>query len=79
MCIVCVELIKQRLTVPEAESASKEMIVTAKPGVDTRHFEELNKALNESDFDKLGEILDEQTADERASEIRPYSNTKGES
>lgn len=59
MCIICVELIKHRLTYHEAENASKEMVVTAKDGSDTTHYEELNRSLREADLETLDKLLGE--------------------
>ena len=64
MCIICVELIKQRMTVFEAERNSGEMVNTAKPGEDVEHYRQLNEAIQDGDFDKLGEIIDEGTDEE---------------
>jgi len=66
MCIICVELMKQRLTYREAESASREMVVTAEPQEDVSHYKELKESLESGDFDKLGEILDESGKDYRS-------------
>lgn len=41
MCIICIELIKQSMTVPEAERAGNEMVVTAKPEDDVEHYRKL--------------------------------------
>ena len=59
MCIICVELIKQNMTYQEAQDASKEMVLTAKPDDNTEHYEELNRSLREADLEKLGELLEE--------------------
>ena len=56
MCLICVELIKQRMTLREAVVACKELIRTDNPDV---HIQELYDALANHDFDKLDEIVKE--------------------
>ena len=59
MCIICVELIKQKMTIPEAERNVGEKIISTKYWERLEHEIELAKALKELDIDKLDKILDE--------------------
>lgn len=47
MCLMCVEIVKSRMTFPEARKALPEMIDTAKSEEDKKHYEELAKASDE--------------------------------
>lgn len=60
MCIICVELIKQKMTLTEAERNLGELIIS------TKYFEEelqheidLYRAVKELDLKKLDKLLDE--------------------
>lgn len=59
MCIICVELIKHKMTLYEAERASLEMVLTSKDGIDTNHYRKLNKSIREMDIKTLGDTLEE--------------------
>ncbi len=59
MCMICVELIKQNMTMLEAGKASDELIVTAKPEEDTTHYKDLKESIEEMDIEKLGNVLEE--------------------
>jgi hypothetical protein len=56
MCLVCVELIKHRMTLVEAEPALKELTLTRSGN---EHHVELLKAIEELDLAKIGELLEE--------------------
>jgi mevalonate kinase len=56
MCLICVDLIKQKMTLPEAQRNASEMNLT-RSGSD--HYAELEKAIKELDLEKLGQLLDE--------------------
>lgn len=58
MCLICVELIKQRMTLPEAERASLENIMGKKSD---SHEYKLRKALKELNLEELAELLEEGT------------------
>ena len=55
MCCICVDLIKQKMTLLEAERNAREI---AESG--DEHAKELYKALSEDDLEKLAELLDEE-------------------
>jgi len=67
MCVICVELMKQRMTLAEAERNSREMIATGKPGEDVSHYRDLNRAVSEGDLEALADILDESDAETEGS------------
>lgn len=52
MCIVCVELIKQKMTLREAESNLREI------ASDDAHMNKLLEAIEELDLETLAEELD---------------------
>lgn len=56
MCLICVELIKQRMTWNEGERATLEITQT---NPDDEHNTKLRKALKEMDLDLLAEVLNE--------------------
>lgn len=56
MCIICIELIKHRMTITEAGKAAKECNGTEKS---SEHMRELEEAIENLDLEKLGELLDE--------------------
>jgi len=56
MCLVCIDLIKQSLSITEAVKNLTEIVHFSNNN--TKHEEELLKALNELDLDKLSELLD---------------------
>lgn len=53
MCIVCVELIKQKLTIPEAERNLGEMSSTEKNAGKRSHYQKLYDAIVDGDFDTM--------------------------
>ena len=55
MCLICVELIKQRMTIVEARKACTEIIRSESDD----HTEELLIAIDNMDLEKLGELLEE--------------------
>jgi hypothetical protein len=55
MCIICVELIKQKMSLPEARRNLREIIEASSD--DFIHQYELWRAIDEDNFDKLSEIL----------------------
>ncbi len=59
MCIICVDLIKQKLTVLEAERNVGEFIMFPPVEDDLSHYTELADALDEMDLGKFGEGVDE--------------------
>jgi len=56
MCLICVDLIKQRLTITEATKNAGEMMRA--DDEDTDHITELWFALKEMDDDKIAEIIE---------------------
>jgi len=58
MCMICVDLIKQRMTLVEASRNAREMNTT-RAGSD--HYMELEQAIENLDLDKLAKVLDEGT------------------
>lgn len=66
MCLICIELLKQKMTITEAERAANEMVRAAwidDPKKfdyeDYRHKKKLQQALRDLDLDELDEVLDE--------------------
>lgn len=60
MCLICVELIKQRMTLTEAKRAAGEYSrVEGESRDQDKHISDLYDALTRDDFEKLGELLDE--------------------
>lgn len=57
MCMICVDLIKQRMTLQEAKKNAREMNYT-REGSD--HYAELEQAIEKGDMDRLNEMLDEE-------------------
>lgn len=55
MCIICLELLKHRMNLQEADRACKELYRSDK----SKHLKKLKEALEEFDLEKLGEALDE--------------------
>ena len=56
MCLICVELIKQRMTWGEGERATSEII---RVSPQDEHNAKLRKALKELDLELLAEVLEE--------------------
>lgn len=63
MCLICVELIKQRMTIPEAERAARELVVLTPQDLwakdSLEHTIELLESLEDLDLDKLGKVIEE--------------------
>lgn len=63
MCLICIELIKHKMTYPEAEKAARELVVLSPEHLreqgSLEHTIELLEALEDLDLEKLGEILDD--------------------
>lgn len=59
MCLVCVDLIKQNMTILEADRNLSELISVAKTRRELYHYEDLQDALDELDEDILKTYLDE--------------------
>lgn len=59
MCIVCVELIKQNMTVYEAERNLGELGRTERDRKLAKHYKDLHDALYVMDIDKVNEIFEE--------------------
>jgi len=61
MCIICIELIKTRMTLKEAERAVMELILTSKDqDRETKeHWIKLRSALKNDDLDSLDRTLEE--------------------
>lgn len=47
MCMLCLEIAKDRITFKEVRNALPEMIITSKSEQDKKHFEEMKKATDE--------------------------------
>ena len=54
--MICVDLIKQRMTLVEAQRNACEMNTTR---AGSEHYMELEQAIEEMDLDKLSRVLDE--------------------
>lgn len=59
MCLVCVDLIKQNMTVYEAERNLGELVRTAKTSAEFNHYWELMDSLREVDVNRLSQVLDQ--------------------
>lgn len=57
MCLICVELIKQKMSISEAWRAARELSETAE-GLD-KHIFDLGLALDSGDLEALDRILEE--------------------
>ena len=58
MCILCVELIKQKMSMDEASRAAGELLFfTELPEDDVEHIYKLKEALDNLDLEALGELL----------------------
>lgn len=58
MCIVCVDLIKQNMTVLEADRNLSELIMFAPTKQEKRHYKDLKEALSELDEEILKTFFD---------------------
>ena len=66
MCLICVELIKQRMTVTEAEKAVGEYFIGPTVLADKmEHFKKLKRALEELDLEELNKALTEGIDDQK--------------
>jgi ABC-type uncharacterized transport system fused permease/ATPase subunit len=63
MCIICVELLKQKMSMPEAARNLRELI-SLPDRIAKKHQEELYKALDETDLDALDRIIIEGSDEE---------------
>lgn len=52
MCIMCVEIFKERMTITEARTALRELVATTTDEKELEHYQELSQA----DDDELAEI-----------------------
>ena len=60
ICIVCVDLIKQQMTMFEAEKNLGEMVTNTRETPEkTSHYRRLKYAIEQLELDEIGEILDE--------------------
>lgn len=60
MCLICIEVIKHRMTLTEAEGAAMEWINTdTVPEGEENHVYRLFEALRDADIEELAEVLDE--------------------
>jgi len=66
MCIICVELIKQRMTLLEAEKNIGELLWTTKREDidDILHLLELNESIINLDTERLDKVLTEGSKDD---------------
>ena len=60
MCLVCVDLIKQNMTILEADRNLSELVEFAPTKRIKRHYEDLKEALEELDEDILKTYLDKE-------------------
>ncbi len=47
MCIMCVEIFRERMTVTEARTALRELVATTENEEELEHYQELSKATDE--------------------------------
>ena len=59
MCIICIELIKHRMSIGEGVRAAGEIFSTQQKVKAALHNARLKKALENLDFETLAELLDE--------------------
>lgn len=58
MCIICLELLKLKMTIPEAELAVSELVmVDTSRGVGDVHYKKLETSLKELNVDDLDDVL----------------------
>ena len=69
MCLICIELIKERMTINEATNAATELVVIEASAIELREKGELEhtiallESLQDLDLERLGKVLDEGTQD----------------
>lgn len=61
MCIICIELVKQKMTMGEAKRAATEIILDVEDSNSEEfdHYSKLIESIRDLDLEKLGEVLDE--------------------
>jgi len=61
MCIICVELLKQRMSISEAERAVTELLLTTKEETKEKkaHYIRLRTAIKSLDRKMLDKVMDE--------------------
>lgn len=66
MCMICVELLKQKMTIPEAERAASELVRSSLiddpkkfDWTKQKHYKKLKEALENLDLEKLNDVLEE--------------------
>lgn len=57
MCLVCVDLIKQNMTILEAERNLDELRWVSKDSSQSRHYHDLFEAVDKMDIDKIDQLL----------------------
>lgn len=61
MCLICVELIRQKMSILEAERNLREAVLSDKEPVDKiLHYAKLKDAIENMSLDEIGKILDEE-------------------
>jgi hypothetical protein len=58
MCLVCIDLVKQNMTILEADRNLSELVAFAPTKRELRHYKELKEALEELDEDILKTYFD---------------------
>jgi len=60
MCIMCIEILKQKMSLHEAERNLGEMVNDRRETIETHnHYRKLKEAIDIMDLDYLGEVLEE--------------------
>ena len=60
MCIICIEIAKNSMSLSEAEKNLKELIGTEQTDEEFNHHSDLLDSIENNDLDELSVILDEQ-------------------
>jgi len=59
VCMVCIDLIKQSMTIIEAERNVGELLWTTKDNTEFRHYMKLSRSIKNFDLKELDEALEE--------------------
>lgn len=65
MCVICLDIIKQKMSLTEAQRNLGEMVNDRRETVETLdHYYKLKEAIDDLHFDDLADILDEGSKDD---------------
>lgn len=59
MCIICIELLKQKMTIPEATINARELLFSSatKNEKEVEHLNDLYEALEDLDIEKIDKVI----------------------